>query len=218
LRSQGIKIGDHVEIKKPWTVSIDTTRPSLVEIGSHVRINKGFTLLTHDFAAMVLRHVYKEFIGSSGRVTIGSNVYFGWHCTVMKGVKIGDNCIIGAHSVVVKDIPSNSVAVGNPAKVISSIEDYYKKRKEASVNEALDYARSIYEKYGRLPVMEEFWEEFPFFLKREELPSEIPVRYQLGPAYDHYRQNHIPLFDSFEQFLAASGLDTKQRDNGTKNA
>ena len=54
-------------------------------------------------------------------VTIGNNCWIGGSVTILPGVTIGDNVTIGAGSVVVKDIPSNSVAVGNPAKVIKSL-------------------------------------------------------------------------------------------------
>ena len=54
-------------------------------------------------------------------VTIGNNVWLGGSVTILPGVTIGDNVTIGAGSVVVKDIPSNSVAAGNPCKVIKSI-------------------------------------------------------------------------------------------------
>ena len=54
-------------------------------------------------------------------ITIGSNVWIGGSVTILGGVTIGDNTVIGAGSVVVKDIPSNSVAVGNPCKVIKKI-------------------------------------------------------------------------------------------------
>ncbi len=56
-------------------------------------------------------------------ITVGSNVWFGAGVTVCPGVTIGDNCVIGAGSVVVKDIPANSVAVGNPCKVTASVYD-----------------------------------------------------------------------------------------------
>lgn len=55
-------------------------------------------------------------------VTIGNNCWIGGSVTILPGVTIGDNVTIGAGSVVVKDIPSNSVAVGNPASVIKKIE------------------------------------------------------------------------------------------------
>ena len=54
-------------------------------------------------------------------VTIGNNVWIGGGVTILPGVTIGDNVTIGAGSVVVKDIESNSVAVGNPARVIKKI-------------------------------------------------------------------------------------------------
>ena len=54
-------------------------------------------------------------------VTIGDNVWIGGSVTILPGVTIGDNVTIGAGSVVTKDIPSNSVAVGNPCKVIKHL-------------------------------------------------------------------------------------------------
>ncbi len=55
-------------------------------------------------------------------VTIGNNVWIGGSVTILPGVTIGDNVTIGAGSVVTHDIPSNSVAVGNPCKVVKSLE------------------------------------------------------------------------------------------------
>ena len=54
-------------------------------------------------------------------VTIGNNVWIGGSVTILPGVTIGDNVSIGAGSVVVHDIPSNTVAVGNPCKVIKTL-------------------------------------------------------------------------------------------------
>ncbi len=54
-------------------------------------------------------------------VTIGNNVWIGGSVTILPGVTIGDNVTIGAGSVVTKDIPSNSIAVGNPCKVIKTL-------------------------------------------------------------------------------------------------
>lgn len=60
-------------------------------------------------------------------ITVGSNVWFGAGVHVMPGVSIGDNVVIGAGSIVTKDIPSNSVAFGNPCKVVRKITEEDKK-------------------------------------------------------------------------------------------
>ena len=67
-------------------------------------------------------------------VKIGNNVWIGGNTCIMPGVTIGDNVVIGAGSVVTKDIPSNTIAFGNPCKVIRKITEkdrdcYYRDRK-----------------------------------------------------------------------------------------
>ena len=54
-------------------------------------------------------------------IKVGNNVWIGGNVTVLPGVSIGDNVVIGAGSVVTKDIPSNVIAVGNPCRVIKEI-------------------------------------------------------------------------------------------------
>lgn len=56
-------------------------------------------------------------------ITIGDNVWIGGNVVVNPGVSIGENCVIGSGSVVTKDIPANSIAVGNPCRVIKEITD-----------------------------------------------------------------------------------------------
>ena len=58
-----------------------------------------------------------------GQIHIGRNVWIGSNSTILSGVNIGDNAVIGAGSVVTKDIPGNMIAVGSPARVIRSIYD-----------------------------------------------------------------------------------------------
>ena len=55
-------------------------------------------------------------------IKIGNSVWIGGSVTILPGVTIGDNCTIGAGSVVTKDIPANSIAVGNPCRVVKKID------------------------------------------------------------------------------------------------
>ena len=88
-----------------------------IEIGDNTMIGQGTTIVTlnHDLNPKTRHNA------SPKPVKIGKNVWIGASCTIRPGVTIGDNAVIGAGSVVVKDIPKNVVAVGNPAKVIKRI-------------------------------------------------------------------------------------------------
>ena len=136
LKSKGIKIGNDCIFREPRTTYIDLTRPWLISIGNRVDMNVNFHIYTHDWGGRVFIGKYNQMLNSSGAVTIGNNIYFGANVTVLKGVNIGDNCIIGAGSTVTHDIPSRSVAVGNPCKVICSLDDYFAKRLKVAPLEA----------------------------------------------------------------------------------
>jgi acetyltransferase-like isoleucine patch superfamily enzyme len=204
LRKKGIKVGNNCIFRGPRQTEIDLTRPSLVEIGNNVDFNLNFTILTHDYATTVFLRVYNKFVNSSGKVKIGNNIYFGKNCTILKGVSIGDNCIIGAGSLVTKSIPENSVAAGTPAKVIYSLKDYYDKRVDLSLEEAIEYAKSIYTRYNRLPIYSDFREEFPFFVSGKNLKEypNLPIKFQLGDSFDEWCKNHVSKFENFDEFIS----------------
>lgn len=204
LRSQGIEVGGGTIIRSPMSTRIDLTRPSLVTIGENVDINKNFQILTHDYATRVFKNAFYDFLNSSGAVRIGSNIYFGTNVIVLKGVTIGDNCIIAAGSVVTKDIPSNSVAAGVPCRVVCSLEDFYKKRKKQALNEAVEYINSIYDRFGRAPMPSELYEEFVWFVDKgnyDDYSTLIPIDRQLGVAKAHFLETHKALFNGIEDFL-----------------
>jgi acetyltransferase-like isoleucine patch superfamily enzyme len=211
LRRQGVTVGTGTQFHGIRDIVIDLTRPCLIEIGNNVVLTRGVTLLTHGFDWMVLRNLYHEVLASSGRITIEDNVFIGMHAVILKGVRIGRNTIIGAGSVVTRDIPENSVAAGNPARVLCSIDQYYRKRKASYIEEAKLYAQAIKENLHRDPVPGDFWEEFPLFLKADALPADIPVQRQLGPSYASYRNNQTPVYASFEDFLADAGIPAKTK-------
>lgn len=160
IRKAGVKIGANVTIFDPNTF-IDISRPWLLEIGNNVKIARGATILTHGYDWSVLNGRYGGICGSAGKVKIGNNVFIGMHSTILKGVTIGDNVIIGANSLVNKDIPSDSVVAGNPAKIICSLEEYYEKRIKLQKEEATELAREYRKTIGKIPPREIF-REFVF--------------------------------------------------------
>jgi acetyltransferase-like isoleucine patch superfamily enzyme len=87
--------------------------------GSNIELGPGVSIISSNHKGNNLREHTK---GKS--ITIGNNVWIGANSTVLSEVSIGDNVIIGANSLINKDIPSNSVAVGNPCKVIKQKEPY----------------------------------------------------------------------------------------------
>lgn len=209
LRKYGVKIGTGCIFRNVKTARIDITRPSLIEIGDNVDMNHNFQILTHDWASGVFRNVFYDIIPSSGKVKIGNNVYFGTDVIVLKGVTIGDNCVIAAGSIITKDIPANSVAAGVPAKVVCGLNEYYKKREKVCTAEAFVYARSIVERYNRKPTIEDFHEEFVLFTDGEDISNHRPwMISQLG-GEDNYKiwcKEHKAPYNNIDEFLEAAGI------------
>ena len=93
-----------------------STEPYLIEIGDNVRIASGTIFLTHDGAVNCFRGEING--GIFGRIKVGNNVFIGTKSIILLNTTIGNNCIIGAGSVVRGHFPDDSVIVGNPAKII----------------------------------------------------------------------------------------------------
>jgi acetyltransferase-like isoleucine patch superfamily enzyme len=87
----------------------------MIKIGNNVRCGANTLITDSDW------HLYDPRAGKPMPITIENNVWLGVNVTVLKGVRIGTNSVIGANSVVTKDIPSNVIAAGNPCKVIKKI-------------------------------------------------------------------------------------------------
>lgn len=101
-----------------------------ITVGSRTMFGANVTIATvgHPLAPDMRGYMY------TAPVTIGNNCWIGASVTICPGVSIGDNSVIGAGSVVTRDIPANCVAVGNPCKVLRELNDadrefYYKDRR-----------------------------------------------------------------------------------------
>lgn len=123
LVKNGLEVGSNF-LRMHDTI-IDPSHCWLISIGDDVTLAPRVHILAHDASLC-------NFLGYAriGKVKIGNKVFIGADTVVLPNVKIGDNCIIGANSTVSRDIPANSVAVGSPAKIICSTEEFIKKNRE----------------------------------------------------------------------------------------
>jgi maltose O-acetyltransferase len=122
-KKMGVKIGSNCKFQ--FDVVIDYSHYWLVEIGNNVTLAPRVHILAHDASTKQLFNYTRL-----GKVEIGNNVFIGAGSIILPGIKIGNNSIIGAGSVVSNSIPENSVAAGNPCKIICSIQEFESKRKE----------------------------------------------------------------------------------------
>ena len=106
-------------------VILDPSHCWLIEIGDDVTIAPRTHILCHDASTKLFMDHTKI-----GKVKIGNRVFIGAESVILPGVTIGDNVIIGANSTVTHDIPSNSVVVGSPAKLLCTLDEYIRKEKE----------------------------------------------------------------------------------------
>ena len=123
LISMGMKVGKN--FGRLNGVILDPSHCWLIEIGDDVTLAPRVHILCHDASTKTFMNYTKI-----GNVTIGNRVFIGAESVILPGVTIGDDVVIGANSTVTHDIPTNSVAVGSPARVICTLEEYIQKEKE----------------------------------------------------------------------------------------
>ena len=216
LRKKGIQVGENCSIYDPNKVSIDTQNPYMLEIGNNVRITAGVQILTHDYSFCVLTAVDGGIVGSVEKTVIGNNVFIGRNAIILKGVHIGDNVIIGAGSVVTRDCESNGVYAGNPAKLICSIDEMYRKNKNKELENAKDLALTYYNKNKKIPDETVLREYMTLFMRRDSIPYELDLLMRDSGVYElcleKYRYSE-PQFNGINEFLAWCGIPIKESIN-----
>ena len=105
----------------------------LISMGDNVYITENCKFVCHDGGTLLFRHQIPD-LEITKPITIGNNVYIGTETMILRGVHIGDNVVIGARSLITKDVPSNTVVAGHPAKVIKTIDEYLTKISKESLH------------------------------------------------------------------------------------
>lgn len=131
-RKKGVVVGERCRIYiKAWG-----SEPFLIKIGDDVTVTSGVKFITHDGSTCLVKDAHGKRYQRFAPIHIGSRVFIGVNSIIMPGVTIGSDVVIGAGSVVTKDIPDNAVAIGVPAKVVSSFDDYQAKIKASCASDS----------------------------------------------------------------------------------
>ncbi|MBR1907377.1 acyltransferase [bacterium] len=110
-----IEIGERTKINNDFSIIANKTQ---IKIGSDCDIGVGFKCVDSDFHGINFEDRHNEEKVINKPVSIGDKTFIGDNVTILKGVTLGENCVVGAGSVVTKSFDANSVIAGNPAKVI----------------------------------------------------------------------------------------------------
>lgn len=129
-KSIGVNMSGKVHLygKVSWS-----TEPWIITLGDNVYITDGVKFITHDGGTLLFREQVPD-LEITKPIVVGNNVYIGNNVIILPGVTLGNNVVIGAGAVVSRNIPDNSVAVGVPAKVIKTTEEYFEKLQAESLH------------------------------------------------------------------------------------
>lgn len=109
------------------------TEPWIISLGKNVYLTDGVKFITHDGGTLLFRQFVPD-LEITKPIRLGNNVYAGNNVIFLPGVTIGNNVVVGAGSVVTKDIPDGEVWAGVPAKKIKDSVDYFEKLKRESLH------------------------------------------------------------------------------------
>lgn len=126
----GVNMGENIHIygNVEWA-----SEPWIITLGNNIHITDGVKFITHDGGTLLFRDEVPD-LEITKPIVVGNNVYFGNNVIVLPGVTIGNRVVIGAGSIVTRDIPDNSLVVGVPARVIKTADEYLAKLKEESIH------------------------------------------------------------------------------------
>lgn len=216
LRNCGAKIGKDVKFYNPPSNMVDDVNAMFIEIGDNVQITRDVKILAHDYSFSVIANAFCDFSRKQTKVRIGNNVFIGQNAVVLMGANVGDNIIIGAGSVVVGSVESNSVYAGNPARKICSLEELAQKNRARFEESAATYAQCFEKKKGRLPNPEEMKIYQALFVSKDELKKYVKNE-NYGFTITEAAKNNIKCdvcqrYNSVEDFMKSMKNNKKTAD------
>ena len=114
-----ITIGNNVDVGNNTFISANNN----IQIGNHVIFAPNVFITDHDHGfSDINKNLHQQSLTDGGYVKIEDNVFLGIKCSILKNVTIGQHSVVGANSVVTKDVPPYSIVAGNPAKIIKKLK------------------------------------------------------------------------------------------------
>ena len=134
------------------------SEPYLITLRKNVRISSNVTFITHDGGTWAFRNYWEEYgdVIKYGCIEVGEGSFVGANSTVLPGVTIGHHSVIGAGSVVTKDVPAETVWAGVPAKQVCTLKEYAEKCEIAMQDQFGEINKEHYDKDKKAFLIEAF--------------------------------------------------------------
>lgn len=116
-----IKIGDECVFSNDAAVIAESEGGTSIQIGKRCVFGAGFRCYDSDFHGLMAEYRHDRAAVKTASVVIGDDCFFGERCMLLKGVRLGARCVVGAGSIVAKSFPADSVIAGNPARLIRKL-------------------------------------------------------------------------------------------------
>lgn len=121
-RRIGVNIKGRVKIYGS-SYEMFSSEPFLVTLGDNVFISADALFVCHDGGVLPFREAEPE-LDIAAPIVVGDNVFIGTRAVILKGVTIGNNCVVGACALVTRDVEDGTIVAGNPARVVRRTSDY----------------------------------------------------------------------------------------------
>ena len=130
MKKQGLTLGKNVNIVENFF--FDPSHCYLISIGDNCTICPGVRLIAHDASS-------KNLLGYTklGKINIKGNCFIGDSAIILPGVQIGPYAIVGAGSIVTKDVMPRTIVAGNPSKYLGTLDNYINKIENLSIDKKI---------------------------------------------------------------------------------